>query len=387
MRHRPSCGAWIGVAVALVAASGIAGAAVAATSDAAFGADRFMAGDDVTVQQAVAGDVFVAGGRAKIAAPVAGDALVASGNVEVRADIGDDLYIAGGSARVAGGVAGNARIAGGSVDLQPHSHIEGSATLAGGRIRVEGTVGRGLQAFAQRVVIEGVIGGDVVVAARELVVGPDAHIDGELRYRGPGEPVIAPGAEILGGVVRHGVPDSSADADWQWNGRPAQFMVTLGRFFWGLGIFVLGAVMLLLMPAFTRTSTAAVGREPMPCIGIGALVLFAIPLAILLLFLTLVGIPLGLAAMFGYGLLLMLGYMTGALFVGDWMLDRFAPRKPQSSGARILALLGALLLIAIARHVPVAGPLAILLLFLAGLGAWTRSAWRVLRPPRATTTA
>lgn len=353
----------------------------AAPADATFAGDRFMAGDDVVVQAAVAGDVFIAAGRATVTAPVGGDAVMAGGSIDVMAGVGEDLYAAAGSVRVGSRIAGNARVAGGSIDLQPRGHIEGSATLTGGRIGVQGSVGHGLQAFGQRVVIDGAVGGDVDVAAQHLVVGPNAHIDGRLRYRGPGEPEIAPDSEILGGIVRSDFGERQAYSGWSPVEGPARFLIGFGRFLWALGVLVLGSVMVLLMPAFTRRTTSTISAEPLVSIGFGIAVLFGMPMLMLFLFLTLVGIPLGLTAMFGYALLLLLGYTTGVLFIGDWVLERFARERLQSAGTRILALLASLVLIVFVRRVPVVGPFAILVLFLAGLGAWTLCAWRVFRPP------
>ncbi len=366
------------LAVLAVTCAATAGAAPA---DATFAGDRFMAGDDVALDAAVAGDAFIAGGRVTVAAPVGGDIVIVGGSVDVSADAGQDLYAAGGDVRVDSRIAGNARLAGGSVDLQPRVRIEGAATLAGGRIGVQGSVGRGLQAFGQRVVIDGAVGGDVEVTAQQLVVGPNAHIDGRLRYRGPGEPQIAPDSEILGGIVARGPDERQAHSGWSHDNGPGRFLLGLGRFLWALGVFMLGSVMLLLMPAFTRRTTSTISAEPLVSAGFGIAVLFGVPMLMIFLFLTLVGIPLGLAAMFGYALLLLLGYTTGALFIGDWALERFAHERLQSARTRILALLGSLVLIFFLRRVPVVGPFAILILFLAGLGAWVLCAWRVFRPP------
>lgn len=365
----------------------LAATAEAAPADTTFAGDRFMAGDDVVLQAAVAGDAFMAGGHVAVAAPVAGDVVIAGGNVEVSADTGQDLYAAGGNVRVNGRIAGNARVAGGNVDLQPRARIEGSATLAGGRIGVQGSVGRGLQAFGRRVVIDAAIGGDVEVTAQQLVVGPNAHIDGSLHYRGPGEPQIAPDSEILGGMALRDFDEWQGYSVWSVEHGPGRLFVSLGRFLWALGVLLLGSVLVLLVPAFTRRTTSTVGSEPLVSIGFGIAVLFGVPMLVLFLFLTLVGIPLGLTVMFGYALLLLLGYTTGALFIGDWALARFARERLQSAGPRILALLGALVLIVFLRRVPVVGPFAILVLFLAGLGAWTLCAWRVFRPPPAVTKA
>jgi hypothetical protein len=94
---------------------------------------------------------------------------------------------------------------------------------------------------------------------------------------------------------------------------------------------------------------------------------------------TIVGIPLALLLVFAWGALLILGYLFGAIFVGDLALGRIDAAKLDSAWWRVLFLALAIVAIALVKLVPVAGPLACGLLFLAGLGAFTLRAWQGFR--------
>jgi len=75
----------------------------------------------------------------------------------------------------------------------------------------------------------------------------------------------------------------------------------------------------------------------------------------------------------------MLGYLVGALFVGDFALGRIDAAKLGSTWWRALFMVLAIVVIALVDGVPVLGPIATGMLFLAGLGAFTRRAWAGFR--------
>jgi hypothetical protein len=95
--------------------------------------------------------------------------------------------------------------------------------------------------------------------------------------------------------------------------------------------------------------------------------------------LTIIGIPLALLVAFGYVVLLLFGYLIAAIFVGDTVLGRVKAEKLQSVWWRILFMLLALIAIAIVKVVPFLGGLIVMLLFIAGIGAFTMRAWQGFR--------
>lgn len=365
------------IPLALVAAGCLATWPAAAADEArgSFGDDRYVAGDDVLLEGEVAGDALVAGGRSEVAGRVAGDAFVTGGTVDVRGEVGEDVYAAGGDVRIEARVRGNLRAAGGSVSLEPGSAVDGNVTLAGGNVDVYGTVGGGLQAFGGRVRIDGEVAGDVEVASDDVRVGPGAHIGGRLLYRGPASPQVAEGAVIDGGIEmqRRAWKDLGPESGI---GRVVSGVM---RALWFAGVLLLGILLVVAFPGFSREAAATVRSDALASLGLGLALLVAVPLVAVMLFVTIVGIPLGFAVLLGYALLLMLGYMTGALAVGDFLLGKAKPAAARSSGWRILFLLLALAAIALLRQVPWIGELAVFLLFLGGFGAFALRALRGYR--------
>jgi len=353
-----------GLFLAWLAVSGAAGAADQASGT--LGDDRFIAGEDVALAERVEGDAFIAGGRSHIDGRIGGDAVATGGTVDVRGEIAQDLYAAGGDVRIEATVLGNARIAGGTVFLEPGADIAGNVTAAGGSVDQAGRIGGNLQVFGGRVRLNGAIDGDVEVASEDIRIGPDAVIRGRLSYRGPSRPQVADSAVIAGGIER-------SHRRWRGLGEESGFgrvLTGVLRTLWFAGVLLSGMLLVAAFPRFSREAAATVRSDTLASLGLGGALLVALPLMALMLFVTIIGIPLGFATLMGYGLLLMLGYLTAALALGDWLLERSRPTDAGHAGWRMLFLLAALVVIALLRWVPWIGDIAVFVLFLAGLGAF-----------------
>lgn len=350
---------------------------VAATT----GDDRFVAGDTVVIDHAVEGDTFVAAGHGAVHGRVGGDAVITGGEVELEGEVGHDVYAAGGFVRANSRVQGNLRLAGARIEVGPASDVLGSATLAGRTIDVEGRIGHALAAFGRTVTLDAEVGGDVEIAARDVIIGPKARIAGRFTYRSPHEARIDPAAQIAGGIVRA----EHSPQHWGWYRGPARAIGAIAYFFWFVGVLVLGTLLVFVFPSFSRESAALVRSDPLASAALGFAVFVAVPAGIVLCFITIIGIPLGIAGMFGYGLLLMLGYLNGALAIGDVLLGRLGEPRAGSAGWRIVFLLLALVALALLRHLPWVGAFAVFVVFVAGLGAWTLRAWRGYSGPERAT--
>lgn len=330
--------------------------------------------DDVA-EASIRGNEFRAGGHVEFDERVNRSAFLGGGNVSVRGAVGRDLYAAGGEVRLEGEVDGSARMAGGTLRIEPQALVTGDAILAGGSIAVDGSVVGNLRAFGERIVVNGRVGGDLQLAGERLRLGPDARISGQVSYRSGDDLVIEPGAQVGGGVKR-----ITGDRAWR---RAARGAAIAGGVTLSLGILLLGAILVLAMPRVSREAAASIRQQPWQVLGLGFAMLVGVPVALALLVVTIIGIPLAVLLAFAYGALLILGYLVGALFVGDLALGRIDAAKLDSVWWRVLFMLLAIVALAFAKAVPVVGPLASLILFLAGLGALTRRAWSGLRgdPP------
>ena len=343
------------------------------------GNDRFAAGHAVNLSGSIAGDAFAAGGRVTLDGPVAGDAFLAGAHVEVRGPISQGLYAAGGFVIVSSSVTRNARLAGGTIEVTPGAHLGGSVSMVGRTMTMAGTTDGYLQMAGRDATVSGSVGGDLEVSAERIEIGPQAKIAGKLRYRSEREPVVAAGAQIVGGLER--LPGSYRA--WTWREGAHHAMHGVGRGLWFSGSLVLGLLLLLLAPGFlARTSQVAATEWPL-CLGTGFAVLIAVPIATVLLLITLIGIPIALLSIALYAVALMLGHIVGAVALGDFALGRLAPARVGAAGWRMVGYLAALATLVIVRYVPLVGGLATLCVFLIGIGALSLYVVRP-KPPAST---
>jgi hypothetical protein len=108
-------------------------------------------------------------------------------------------------------------------------------------------------------------------------------------------------------------------------------------------------------------------NKPWWSLGWGAIILFATPLAALIVCITIVGIPLGLIALALYGIAIYLSQIPVALFIGRWIIGYFA--KADSRAVMVGALALGLAILCLLRMIPYAGFFIGLAAVLFGLGA------------------
>lgn len=325
--------------------------------------DLYVAGGRVDILAEVAGDVIAAGGRVTIGQVVTGDVIVIGGDVAVTGQVLDDVRAAGGIVTINGKISGDVIAAGGSVSVTPETTVGGKAWLAGVDVEVRGTIHRWLRAAAKTIRISGQIEGDVKLVAQEIEVLPTARIEGNFTYTSPREAKIDPAAQIRGAVThrRAEFPEDVA--------RTAAAMVWIGRILLFPGLMAAGIVLFLLFPGFTVSAARTIKSNPWKSLAAGFALLVSTPVAGVLLCITILGIPLGLAVFALYFVSLLVGFLTAAFFLGDLGTRLFRRGPELSKGWRVLSLVVALIVLGLARLIPVVGIMILFLALLFGLGA------------------
>ena len=295
----------------------------------------YVAGGQVRPRAAVQGDLVAVGGRVVVDQPVQGDALLAGGSVDVRAPVGEDLRAGGGDVQIDSSVGGELRVSAGNITLARGASVAQSAALMGGQVTLEGRVAGPLRVQAQRIRIDGAVGGDALLQAEQIELGPQARITGALRYASRATLLRAPGAVVEGSFPRRDLdPDDTDDRDWQDRGWHARNGMPHGHdaMSWGhgwprgaawggavfgfLALLASAALLLLVFPRFAAQAAGRVRAEPALSVGLGLGTLLVLPVLAVLLFITILGIPLGLALLALLPVVVLVGFVVGVLWLG-----------------------------------------------------------------------
>ena len=330
--------------------------------------DFYGAAEMVLISGRVSGDVVVAGQRLSLDGPVTEDVIAAGEIVTINGDVGDDIRAAGRLIQINGKVGDHIVAAGETVTLGPQSNVGSWAWLAGHQVEVLGRVGQQLKIAAEEVIIAGEIMGEVEIMAEEVEILSDAVIHGPLTVQSPNPPEIATGARILGGVEHLPMPE----VDYA----PVLKVVALAGLVVILGLILTGLVYFLMFPRFSVTTARQIEQNPLITLGLGFVVLLLTPLVIVLLLSTGVGILLGAVVAAAYIVMVVLGGMTGVIYVSDVTLRRLFKKEAASKGVMVATLIGAFVLLGMVQIIPFIGSLVVLLLIVMGIGALKYQFWQ-----------
>jgi cytoskeletal protein CcmA (bactofilin family) len=336
----------------------------------AVASDLYAFGGGVDIQADVQGDLVAAGGRVVTAGRVEGNLIVAAGSVTIGGTVVRNVRGAAGAVTVSGHVGRNLNAGGGTVVLTPEAIIDGHAWLVGGEISVAGRVAKKLYAAGAVIVLGGEVQGDVELVAQEIEVLPTARIKGTLTYWSPRDAKIDRKENIQGGVI-HNLPELPRALT-----RSGTAIVTVSRVLFMAGLIMTGVALYLLFPGFTVFASHTIGTDPVKSLGIGLLLVAAMPVIAILTMLTILGIPLGLLLFVLYFAVLLVGFLITASFLGDVGARTFMRAGRRSRSAHVLWLILALAVLALVNQVPFLGGALMVVAALMGLGAMSLHIWR-----------
>jgi cytoskeletal protein CcmA (bactofilin family) len=336
----------------------------------AVASDLYAFGGGVDIQSDVQGDLVAGGGRVVTAGRVQGNLIVAAGSVVIGGTVVRNVRSAGGAVTITGHVGRNLNAAGGTVVLTPEAVIDGRARLVAGEVRVAGTVAKKLYAAGAVIVLGGEIQGDIELVAQEIEVLPTARIKGNLTYWSPRDAQIDRRA-VIQGRVTHNLPEMPRVL-----ARTGTALVTVSRLLFMAGLMVTAVGLYLLFPDFTVLCSHTIGSDPVKSLGIGLLLVAALPVIAILTMLTILGIPLGLILFVLYFAALLVGFLVTAFFVGDVGARAFLRPGRRSRPVRVVWLILALAVLALVNQVPFLGGTLMAAAVLLGLGAMSLHVWR-----------
>lgn len=284
-------------------------------------------------------------------------------------------------------VEGTLSAAGEIVILTDDAEIEGDTWIAARRVAVEGELEGSLSIRAQEALINGDVKGDVTFYGLDLTLGPDAEIGGNVTYYSPSTAQIDRSAKVKGEINGRDIAaarDSRTDAAppprpdmrerWRdehvneyWLGRgvaaPGYHMSAAGSIFFG----AVALAIAFLAPATTARMKDALLAQPLPAFGLGLLWLVGMPVLIVFVAVTIVGLPIAFLMLLLWPLGMVFGLAATIAAFGAFLAGRIGEMGKGSLGLLVGVVL-ATALIWIGISVPILGALVWLFAVAGGIG-------------------
>lgn len=358
------------------------------------------AGDFVNPKERVEGDVYLAGQTVQIDSPVEGDAIIAGGVVDIDAEISQDAIIAGDQVTISQEIGDDARIAASTVKIKGNIQgdvivfaqtliIDKDVTVSGdiiafvSQFKLDGTVEGNIRIAAENTMIAGKVIGDSNITTGDFVL--EGVLGGKTQFTATQDVSINESAQFGGNVVYGFVDELNLDNQLVDNATATRDESLLkditgeenmnARLFSGFLVWrLLSASLVILLLFWVAKSfiTRAVKRVDTLKDGYRALfhgaLLFFIPIfIIILLFISVIGIPLALFTLFAYISLIVFSQSIASVVTAQWLHHKYQFGTAQWQV--FLIALGIYIILYMVSFVPIIGWFIGLIVVYISLGA------------------
>lgn len=315
----------------------------------------FAAGRSVDINAEVFGDVYCAGQNVTVSGKIHGDVICAGQNVNVSGVVDGDVRLAGQAVRLGAMVAGNASIGGQSFDLESEGKVGQDALVGSNTATFNGPVGRDIIVGGSTVTIASTVGRNIKAGTEQLHLNNSAKVAGDIAYTSNNELQKDNGATVNGKVERTVPKTHKAPKRGAVFGFGVMWFV-----YWFLAMLVVAMAVALLFPRVLWIVTEHAMPQPWKALLVGFLGAIATPVILVLLAITVIGLPLALILALLWGVITLLSGAFTAFYVGRLLLR-------DSRHTLLIMLAGAALLIVL-YFIPFVGILALVLAVWTGAG-------------------
>lgn len=334
----------------------------------------FAAGRTVDIGAEVFGDVFCAGQTVTITGTIHGDVMCAGQNVNVTGTVDGDVRLAGQTVVVGAAIAGNATIGGQSFTLNSSGSVAGDITLGSTDATLNGVVGRDVAIGGENVTLASEIGRNVKGMTTNLTLATGANIKGNVDYTSKNEVSKADGATIGGKIARTEPKESPKPKNGALFGFGFVWFL-----YWFAALLFASILLVLLFPRFFQEVTDQAFPAPWKALLTGFIAHLAAPVLLLILGVTVIGLPFVVILALAWFLVLLLSGPAFAFYLGRLVLR-------DASNVLLIMLVGSAILL-VAYFIPLIGFVAVVAVMWIGVGMILLEAFRRTPRPRYTLVA
>lgn len=345
--------------------------------------DAYLAGQTVRIQENIAGDAIIAGGVVDIDSAITQDATIAGDKITINQEIGDDVRLAGSTVIIKADVKGDVIAFAETLIIDKNVTISGSIIAFVSKFQLDGTVNGNINIASVDSTVTGTVLGDTKIRTADFNL--EGILVGKTEFVAERNVNIAESAKF-GDTLNYGYTQEldltnnleegvTAKLDSELLQSQLERKQILPNMFSGMLVFrILSAALVILLVAWLAgkfTSRAAKnleeGKDFRKAFFYGIL-LFFLPISIIvLLLISIIGIPVALFVTFAYLSMIFFSQSITSLIIAQWLNHKYKLKQPKAQV--FLVALGVYIVLYLIKFIPVLGVVTGLVLTYIAFGA------------------
>lgn len=315
----------------------------------------FVGGREIEIAGEIEGDLFCAGNTVTITGKVQGDVICAAQSIRISGTVDGDVRVASQDAVINGSVAGSLTAAVQKLELEGGGRVGRDVSAFASDVILSGQVGRDVEANARTLTVDGQVGRDVDAHTESFNLGGTSSVAGNVSHAFDTDLRRDPASTVAGRISR----DPSRPAETRLLSPALMIVMALV-----IAIAMLATTLLLILlapKAFEKVSAAGFDNLGKTVL-IGAAVSLLVPITIIVLMSSVIGIPLGILLLLVWALLLFMSGPIAAFMAGKALLRR-RPASP------VKVMMAGSVAVLVLYFVPFLNIIAVTLVVWTGVGA------------------
>ena len=330
-------------------------------SDAEEIGDRYViAAGGISMDGLQSGDLFGWAPKVSVGGEIQGDLFAGANSIDVSGTVRDSTRLFAQTVDISGTIEGDLLIFAATLTLKEGAHITGDIFGSVAHFIHMGRVDGNIRLTTGESRIEGSVGKDLRLKADTISIDEGAQIEGDLIYKSRTE-LPASVADYVAGEIVHEIVKDDEDADEK------KFTIgtVIGWLYWPVAAFILGAILLALCGKHKQLPVQRMNEEGWIGLAVGVLALPVLAVASFFAILLVLTIPLGIIGIFLFFILLFVGKIPTAVWLGRRILSFGRESEPSPYLSLALGLFAIYLL----KLIPYLGWVVWYAVTSAGIGA------------------
>lgn len=323
----------------------------------------YLVGGYIETNDYINGDLIAIGGTTNINSIVSGDITIISGESKLTKPTTRSAKIVSGSTIITENIDGDLIVIAGSVTIGENVEIKGDLIAIAQLIDIKGKIDGNVRIISTKASLHNcTVLGNASIKSNEIIFDNNFNVIGNLNYSS---------SDHIYQIEKH----VQGNTNYKQIEEKGYFSVLSNKLWYGLTLIVIGIILIMVFPNFVQNSVMKINNQLGKTTLWGIICLILIPIIALILFITIIGIPLSLILIILYIISLYISPIFLALLVGSAII----PYKNSKSKKKLedkylknkmlLSLLLGLLIYILITSIPLLGGAVTFITIVIGFGA------------------